>query len=1098
MMRVHVLLLGLMIALAGPVAGPVVAQMKGITAPAPVRAPTPKVVMQTVGEIGVDVAAWLPGTPFVLSASGLGRELLIWDEPHGVIVDRLRLPVPPNAAVDVVLLQRMEVWGDGQTVRLFGVAIDRRRAGTLLNVEYDVNLQTRTVDYVPQPAARVLATRGQKRVLNEMTVSFDTEALFQRWVLALEAVYQGGDRISLEEAATVLPVLPFSGDGRRRLVRAGMSLGVKEDGKPVRLLATQGQTLGFDDAALSTDGRWLAMMDSLPEQSGADETPAETPIELYELTTGRFGADVRLPGDYDAVAWLDAREFIAMEESDGDPTVDGTDGAPDGTGLPMLVVDADSGNIVRRIEPRCHTQVVRGGDLIGAGLANCRREVGDDRLLQRFDPARAAWRPLKGLEIIGDARVLGLAVSPGGDRLAVAGDDGDGATLIILLDLGSETEIGRTALEKGRGFSAMAFAPDGNRLAIAANAGVSVWDFAGEKIDDMDLRAYAPDFLVSDGRVLLVGGELEARLSMLDMASGRALLSPLSGMNITAGGFVPGKPLFWGVNREGDLWVWETERWGLLTRTVFFGGQKMAALARDGRYDTNLGPDDQRFRWLMPDARWQPLAPQTFMRDYFEPQLVRKTIDCTLAGDCARVLKPVPPIAGLNRLLPEVRVTSVALADAPGQVVVKVEARETRDARTGRTSGLYGVKLLLDGRQIDQVPPHFQSFELPPNPTVAQWREVNAIDERDADGVLRLEFQVSVPTLHDGGAMEFAAYAFNSDRVKSDTARLEWTPPSGADAMPKRPRRAFVLTIGVDDYDEERLDLNFAVADAGLIAERLVQIPGYEMHHIRLTSAPARDGKPARHVTRADILGTLSMLSGFPPEMDQAIRLHDVHGATALTETTADDLVIISFSGHGYADAGGNFSLVPSDARWPADADGPMSRSVISAADLTVWLGFMQASEIAFIIDACHSAASVATPDFKPGPMGDPGLGQLAFDKGLRILAATQSDDVALEISSLKQGMLTAALGEGLTPGGGPADIDQDGRVLLDEWLRYAVARLPSLNEEVRRGGGPMAARGVRVVMRRPEGVAAAPRVQEPSLFDFNAAPSAVVLRGQP
>jgi hypothetical protein len=57
------------------------------------------------------------------------------------------------------------------------------------------------------------------------------------------------------------------------------------------------------------------------------------------------------------------------------------------------------------------------------------------------------------------------------------------------------------------------------------------------------------------------------------------------------------------------------------------------------------------------------------------------------------------------------------------------------------------------------------------------------------------------------------------------------------------------------------------------------------------------------------------------------------------------------------------------------------------------------------------------------------------------------------------------------------------------------VARLPSLNEEVRRGGGPMAMRGVRLVMRAPN--AAPPRVQEPSLFDFNAAPSPVVLRGQ-
>ena len=49
------------------------------------------------------------------------------------------------------------------------------------------------------------------------------------------------------------------------------------------------------------------------------------------------------------------------------------------------------------------------------------------------------------------------------------------------------------------------------------------------------------------------------------------------------------------------------------------------------------------------------------------------------------------------------------------------------------------------------------------------------------------------------------------------------------------------------------------------------------------------------------------------------------------------------------------------------------------------------------IVDACHSAASVDEAGFKPGPMGSRGLGQLAYDKGMRILAASQADDVALE-----------------------------------------------------------------------------------------------------
>lgn len=1040
---------------------------------------TPKVVLQTVGQFGIDVAAWLPDNRHVVTASGRGREFLIWEATRGLIVDRLRLPVPPGAAVDVVILTSMQVASDAQSVRIEGLTIDRRRADALLGVAYSVDLGTRAVTSLPAPAVPArLQAQGAL-------------AVYERWVAAAEAIYGDGEDMSFDEAAKLLPALPTSGDGKR-LVRDATAFSVVEAGKEPRELATQGINIGFDGAALSSDGRWLALVDSLPEYDDADQ--AETPIELYDFSSGRFGPEVRLKGDYDAVAWLDAQQFVAMEASDDDPA---DADAPEGVPLPMLVVDVGSGQVVREIAARCGVKVLRGGDLIGAGLGNCRRDVTGDLGIERFDRVQARWRAVNGLELDAGMRVLALAVSERGDRLAVAVDPGkdseaEGAIALVLIDLLSEEVLGQAELAADSDVSLMAFTPDGARVIVAANAGVTVWSAEDASRVDMAMRAYVPEMLATDGRVLLMGGALEAGLALGDLATGKALRGPPAGTNVTAGGFVPGKPLFWGVSGDGNLWLWDTRNWSLLTTTVFFGGQKAATLARDGRYDTNLGPDDGRFRWLMADARWQSLPPQTFMRDYFEPQLVRKVVDCTLAGTCASALKPLRSIAGLNRLLPVVQITDVRLADEPGQVVVRVAVRETREARSGRASGIYGVKLLLDNRQIDQVPPHFQSFGLPTSPTLAQWREVNLLEERDGDGVWRAEFQISVPTHHGGKPMEFAAYAFNEDRVKSDTARMTWTPP----AMPLRPRRAFVLTIGVDDYAERRLDLNFAVADASVIADRLAIIPGYEMRRARLTSARATQGKAARTVTRADILGALGILTGFPPEVDQMARLGEVHDVRALEQTTPDDIVILSFSGHGHADVGGDFVMVPSDARWPLDAAGPEAKSVISAADLTVWLGFMEASDIAFIIDACHSGASVATPDFKPGPMGDAGLGQLAYDKGLRILAATQANDLAQESAALGQGLLTAALGEGLTSAGGPADLDRDGRVLLDEWLRFAVARLPSLGDEVRRGGTGMTARGVRISMARPVG-AVAPKVQEPSLFDFNAEASRVVLRGR-
>ena len=59
----------------------------------------------------------------------------------------------------------------------------------------------------------------------------------------------------------------------------------------------------------------------------------------------------------------------------------------------------------------------------------------------------------------------------------------------------------------------------------------------------------------------------------------------------------------------------------------------------------------------------------------------------------------------------------------------------------------------------------------------------------------------------------------------------------------------------------------------------------------------------------------------------------------------------------------------------------------------------------------CHSAASIQGEGFKPGPLGSKGLGQLAYDKRMRVLAASQSDQAAREMGGqIGAGVLTYTL----------------------------------------------------------------------------------------
>ena len=158
----------------------------------------------------------------------------------------------------------------------------------------------------------------------------------------------------------------------------------------------------------------------------------------------------------------------------------------------------------------------------------------------------------------------------------------------------------------------------------------------------------------------------------------------------------------------------------------------------------------------------------------------------------------------------------------------------------------------------------------------------------------------------------------------------------------------------------------------------------------------------------------------------------------------------------------------------------------ISSDDLADWLKDVDAGAIAMILDACHSAAAMAGEGFKPGPMGSKGLGQLAYDKGIMILAAAQAADVALESDRFSHGLLTYALvREGIDDG--RADFDpKDNELMLVEWLQWGVQRVPQLWQEAT-SGMLIGAKGVKVIQSSGERVrAGSAGGQRPTLFDHS------------
>ena len=66
--------------------------------------------------------------------------------------------------------------------------------------------------------------------------------------------------------------------------------------------------------------------------------------------------------------------------------------------------------------------------------------------------------------------------------------------------------------------------------------------------------------------------------------------------------------------------------------------------------------------------------------------------------------------------------------------------------------------------------------------------------------------------------MEFTAYAFNEDRVKSETAHWTWPEAMKAQLPKAQPvkRRAYVISVGVNSSQVEQWKLNYAANDASV------------------------------------------------------------------------------------------------------------------------------------------------------------------------------------------------------------------------------------------------------------------------------------------
>lgn len=603
----------------------------------------------------------------------------------------------------------------------------------------------------------------------------------------------------------------------------------------------------------------------------------------------------------------------------------------------------------------------------------------------------------------------GCAVSPDGRSLAVASHSesasGDGTISaperreIRVWSL--ENEASSFVLDEPLSrVDALAYLPSG-RLVTADLAGsIRVWDVEARRIEaSSTVPESAP---ISSVAVCPNGGPLavssDYRVTLWDPATLRPIRS-LTGHAATVGAisFSPDGRLLVSGSVDGTARVWDVASGEhLATLISLLDDDDWLVVTPDGLFDGS--PDAwSRIRWRFGDSATL-LPVEAFFADFYTPGLLAEIVAGgrpTARRDIAAIDRRQPTV---SLRIGEARPNPVSARTARVEVDV---AELSADASHASSSGATDVRLFRNGS------------------LVKAWRGDVLGGRKSA------RLTATVPLV--AGTNAFTAYAFNRDGVKSTDAR---TTVTGADSL-ARPREAHVVVVGVSNYANRDFDLRFAAADARAFAAETrarLQTTG---DFASVDVVELIDGR----ATRQGILDAIGRLANVGP----------------------DDAVFVFFAGHGIRN-GDRFYLVPHDLGYEGSRDALDSAALdriaaraISDRDLERAFESVDSANIALVVDACFAGAVLGDTGTRVGPLNARGLGQLAYEKGMAVLAAAGRDQRAIESESLGHGVLTYALVE---EGLGKAEADDepaDGELYLDEWLEFATRRVPQLHDRLAR-----------------------------------------------
>ncbi|WP_350216038.1 caspase family protein [Ekhidna sp.] len=492
---------------------------------------------------------------------------------------------------------------------------------------------------------------------------------------------------------------------------------------------------------------------------------------------------------------------------------------------------------------------------------------------------------------------------------------------------------------------------------------VILWDlYSGLIKQRFDNKKPIFEVILLDTEIVSVGAD--RRVTFWDKETGE-MRTRLEGHQAEINGLDIQDNLMMTSDVDGVTKFWDLDRKAEIFEHIQIGKNDWMVKTPDGYFDAT----DDAISNIHFVKGMEAIGADQLMEEFYVPGLVEDIFNSSRGGkkSMGKILDQSPP--------PALKLSGLVQNDI-AKLYLKAE---------DMGGGIEDVKLYHNGKRVS-LEPQIQKVRSDNNAKI---------------------YSIEYPLV--AGHNEFSASASSNSKLESNLATVSLFSDSKVPGS-----TCHILAVGINEYQNKSLNLNYAKTDATSFAEQMKKQGETIYSNVMLHQIHDREA------TKDNILNKVKDLKD---------------------QISVNDVFVFYYAGHGSM-VDGKFYLVSSEASRLYDSD-KINEYGIEAAILQQSMLEIKALKQLIIMDACQSGGSVEVLAQRGAPE-EKAIAQLSRSSGIHVMAAAGSEQYATEFESLGHGLFTYALLKGLS---GDADgAPKDGKVTIYELKSYLDDQVPELS----------------------------------------------------